>query len=106
MVLEVDLDSFVAAHDANATVLDVREGVEYVAGHVPGAVLIPLATLPSRLAEVEKPGPVYVICATGNRSITGAAILRSAGFDAYSVAGGTRDWVLSGREVVTGPAPR
>jgi rhodanese-related sulfurtransferase len=104
-VLEVDQDAFVAAHAADATVVDVREGYEYVRGHVPGAVLIPLALLPSRLGEVEKQGPVYVICASGNRSVTGAAILRQAGFDAYSVAGGTRDWVRSGRAVVTGPAP-
>ena len=40
--LEVDLAEFEAAHAAGAVVLDVRNPDEYLAGHVPGAVLIPL----------------------------------------------------------------
>jgi rhodanese-related sulfurtransferase len=102
-VHEIDQEAFAAAHAVGATVIDVREGYEYVGGHVPGARFIPLGHLPSQLGQIDRHGPVYVICATGNRSLAGAALLRHAGFDAFSVAGGTRDWALSGRALVTGP---
>ena len=46
MVPEVDVHTFAAAHSDGALVIDVREPDEYVAGHVPGAKLIPLARLP------------------------------------------------------------
>ena len=39
---EVDLEAFAAAHADGATVIDVREPGEYVGGHVPGAVLMPM----------------------------------------------------------------
>jgi rhodanese-related sulfurtransferase len=66
----------------------VREPLEYVAGHVPGARLVPLAQVPARLRDRPPGAPVYVICATGNRSKTAAGWLRNAGVDAGSVAGG------------------
>ena len=87
------------------TVVDVREPGEYVAGHVPGATLIPMGQLASRLAELDKSRPVYVVCASGNRSAAMTDLLRAAGYDAYSVAGGTSAWARSGRPVETG-APR
>lgn len=44
--------------------------------------------------------------ADGNRSVAVTGFLRNVGFDAYSVAGGTRGWARSGRPVVGGSAPR
>jgi rhodanese-related sulfurtransferase len=46
---------------------------------------------------------VYVICASGNRSLTAADRMSRAGIDAYSVAGGTNGWARTGRPLVTGP---
>lgn len=103
MVREIDVNGFAAALATGATVIDVRDGDEYVAGHVPGAELIPLGTLPARVHEVPRTGPVYVICAAGGRSATAAEFLTSAGFDAISVAGGTGAWTGSGHPVVRGP---
>jgi rhodanese-related sulfurtransferase len=99
---EVDIDTFARAHDDGAEVIDVREPQEYLAGHVPGAKLIPMAQLPSRLEEIERREPVYVVCASGNRSAAMTDLLRNAGFDAYSVVGGTSAWADSGRTVVEG----
>ena len=65
---EVTQESFAAAQAGSAVVVDVREPGEYVAGHVPGAVLMPMGQLPTRLSEIPKGLPVYVICASGNRS--------------------------------------
>lgn len=103
MVPEIDLREFAAAHAGGAFVLDVREADEYVAGHVPGAKQLPLAHLHRRLGELPKAEPVYVVCASGNRSKTAASWLRVAGYDAISVAGGTGGWISQGRPVVRGP---
>ena len=100
---ETTLESFVAAHRDGAFVVDVREPMEYVSGHVPGAVLIPMGHLPSRLAELPKDRPVYVICASGNRSLAMTDYLRRSGVNATSVAGGTGAWARSGHDLVTGP---
>lgn len=102
---EVDVERLERARSEGATVVDVREPGEYVAGHVPGSALMPMGQLASRLGELDKARPVYVVCASGNRSAAMTDLLRAAGYDAYSVAGGTSAWARSGRPVETG-APR
>jgi rhodanese-related sulfurtransferase len=97
---EVDVDQLAAAGEA--VVVDVREPGEYVQGHVPGAVLMPMGQLSGRMAELDRGAPVYLICASGNRSQAMTDVLRAAGFDARSVAGGTRAWIESGRPVEEG----
>ena len=103
---EIDLDSFATAHAAGGIVVDVREREEYVAGHVPGARLMPLSRLGALAAEVPGGQPVYVICASGNRSKAGAGLLAQRGIEAYSVAGGTGGWARTGRPIVTGTNER
>jgi glyoxylase-like metal-dependent hydrolase (beta-lactamase superfamily II)/rhodanese-related sulfurtransferase len=81
-------------------VVDVREPWEYRQGHVPGAVLIPLGQLSSRLNELDPVHPVAVICASGNRSQSAAALLGQKGFKTvYNILGGTGAWMYSGLEV-------
>ena len=101
---EVDITTFAAAHADGALVIDVREPHEYVAGHVPGARLVPMGQLPSRLAELPRERAVYVICASGNRSLSMSSFLIHNGIDAWSVAGGTSAWTRGGRPVVRGHA--
>ncbi len=103
---EIDADQLADAVKLGATIVDVREPGEYLAGHVPGAMLVPMGQLPSRLHELDRNGPVHVVCASGNRSAAMTDFLRAAGFDAYSVAGGTSGWTASGRPLVAGHAPR
>ena len=100
---EVDIEDFADALAEGAAVLDVREPHEYVQGHVPGAKLIPLGELGQRVHELPEGRPLYVICATGGRSLAAAtALLNQVGVDAINVAGGTKGWINSGRDVVTG----
>ena len=99
---EVDLDTFAREHAAGATVIDVREAPEYLSGHVPGAKFMPMSQLAARVREIDKSDKVYVICASGNRSGAMTHFLRNAGYEAYSVAGGTGGWVRAGRPVVHG----
>ena len=96
---EIDSVQLSAAIDSGAKVVDVREPREYAAGHVPGAVNIPMGHLPGRLDEIDRSAPVYVICATGNRSSVMTRVLNGAGFEAFNVAGGTSAWIQSGRPI-------
>lgn len=100
--LEVDLDTFAGAQAAGAIVLDVRNPDEYESGHVPGARLLPLGELAARQDEVPDADPIYVICASGGRSLTAASALVQAGYRAVSVAGGTKGWIEQGRPYTIG----
>ena len=104
--LEVDLAVFAEAHLAGAAVLDVRNPDEYEAGHVSGAKLIPLPELNARVDEIPDGDPIYVICASGGRSLVATKAMVEAGYSAVSVAGGTKGWIEQGRPVVTGMAER
>jgi rhodanese-related sulfurtransferase len=103
--LEVDLDTFAAAHATGAVVLDVRNPDEYESGHVSGAVLIPLGELGARQDDIPGGDPVYVICATGGRSLQATKAMVEAGYPAVSVSGGTKGWIERGHPVVTGTSP-
>ncbi len=65
-------------------VLDVRRDEEWRAGHLDGAVHIPLHELPHRLPEVP-PGEVWAHCAAGYRAAVAASLLDAAGRDVVAV---------------------
>ena len=98
---EITLEEFAAAQQDGTTV-DVRERGEYAQGHVPGAVLVPMGQLASRLGELDRSSRIHVVCASGNRSKAMTDLLVAQGFDAVSVAGGTQAWIASGRAVGVG----
>jgi len=75
--------------------LDVRQPVEYRAGHIAGARLIPLGELGRRLNEIPKDREVVCICATGHRSVPAARKLIAAGYAASSLKDGMIAWQLA-----------
>ena len=82
------------------TVVDVREPWEYKTGHVTGSKLIPLGQLAQRLNELDPEQPVAVICQSGSRSQSAAALLAQKGFKKiYNVVGGMSAWQMSGLEI-------
>ena len=99
---EISLEAYAAQREAGVTI-DVRERDEYMQGHVPGAILVPMGQLASRLHELDRTARIHVICASGNRSRAITDLLVAAGVDAVSVAGGTAAWIESGRAVEVGP---
>lgn len=91
------------------TILDVREPDEWAAGHIDGAVHIPLMDLPARVGELTELEPVQtlVVCKVGGRSAQATAYLAQQGLEAVNLAGGMLDWHAAGRPMVseTGGAP-
>ncbi len=61
-------------------VLDVRGTSEYAAGHVPGALHVPLGYLSERAAEIPRDLPIALYCGGGTRSRIAVSVLRRAGF--------------------------
>lgn len=91
-------------YDSGAFLLDVRQPEEWNEYHIPGATLIPLGELASRVDELPTDKEIVVVCRSGNRSQQGRDILLSAGFEqATSMAGGLIDWRANGYPTVSGP---
>jgi sulfur dioxygenase len=85
--------------------LDVREPDEFVGplGHVEGAVLIPLGTLPERIGELSKDRPVVAICRSGARSAQAINFLKQAGFTRLAnLPGGMIRWRQEGLQTEGG----
>ncbi len=63
---------------AKPLLVDVREDAEFAAGHLPGALHIPLGQLPQRLAEIGKESLPVFICRSGGRSMAACQIAMRA----------------------------
>jgi rhodanese-related sulfurtransferase len=78
---------------AGARLVDVRTPGEFAAGHLPGAINIPLQQLDDRLAELEpKDSPVVLYCRSGHRSGSAARTLKSSGFGMVYNLGSMSRW--------------
>jgi rhodanese-related sulfurtransferase len=96
-IAEIEVSAVGAVLDAGAVLLDVREPEEWEAGHAPGARHVPLGVLPDRMGELERAGPIVVICRSGHRSALATEWLSTAGFDAANLVGGMQAWAHAGR---------
>ena len=104
-ISEASVDELESALQAGARLVDVRERAEYEAGHVPGAVLVPLSTVPAALGQFAADAPTYVICKTGARSYRACEYLADQGLEGINIEGGIMAWIISGRGTVTGDKP-
>ncbi|WP_438354170.1 rhodanese-like domain-containing protein [Microbacterium sp. CJ88] len=75
--------------------IDVREVDEFAAGHVPGAVNLPMSSIGDHLDELPD-GAFDVICQVGGRSARVVQALEARGHDATNVEGGTGGWIEAG----------
>ena len=83
-------------------IIDVRTPQEIAAGSIPGAVAMPLASVPLRLAELKPDETLVFICRSGQRSGQACQFLQQQGFDeVYNLRGGMIAWAGSGGEVGT-----
>jgi rhodanese-related sulfurtransferase/glyoxylase-like metal-dependent hydrolase (beta-lactamase superfamily II) len=87
--------------DEGGVLLDVRETVEWAAGHAPGASALPMRLVHEHRSDLPRDRRILVICRTGGRSAAVTDALNGWGFDAANVAGGMRAWAAAGLGVVT-----
>ena len=97
--IEVDCASVKQRLDAQDDFffVDCREASEYQTSHIPGATLLPMSELTTRVGELEphKQREIIVHCHHGGRSLRVANWLRQNGFEqARSLAGGIDLWSL------------
>lgn len=67
----------------NRPLIDVREGWEFAAGHIPGAINIPLGSLDQ--ADIAEGSALY--CRSGHRSEEGRRILQDRGIETENIGG-------------------
>ena len=72
--------------------IDVREDYEWDAGRIAGARHVELGRVAAEAASIDRDRPVVFYCRVGSRSGMAADAFRSAGYDAYSMAGGLVAW--------------
>ncbi|GAB4360142.1 MAG: metalloregulator ArsR/SmtB family transcription factor [Kiloniellaceae bacterium] len=92
--------------DGRVTVLDVRPADEFAAGHLPGAVSLPLAELEDRMAELD-PGQEIVAYCRGPYCVLAfeaVARLRAGGFRARRLEDGFPEWKAAGLPLEPGAA--
>lgn len=96
---EISPAEFVARRDAgeDLVLLDVREPWELAIASVPGALHVPMAEVPGRLAEIDRGREVVVLCRSGGRSSQVARFLEAQGYASVAnLTGGILAW---GRDV-------
>ena len=103
----VDRESLLKrAQTGEVTVLDVRPVEEYRAGHIPGAVSIPLHELERHLSELPRDQEIVAYCRGPYcvLAIRAVEVLRSKGFRAVRLEDGPLDWRASGFPIAVGDA--
>ena len=90
--------------DGEVTVLDVRPSEEYRAGHIPGALSVPVSELKARLRELPKAREVVAYCRGPYcvMALEAVQLLRAKGFEAHRMEQGVVDWRARGWRVETG----
>jgi hydroxyacylglutathione hydrolase len=79
------------------TVVDVRGASEWSAGHLPGAIHIPLGHLTDRAGDLPSGRAIVVQCQAGGRSAIAASVLERLGFaDLINLSGGITAWAAAG----------
>jgi NADPH-dependent 2,4-dienoyl-CoA reductase/sulfur reductase-like enzyme/rhodanese-related sulfurtransferase len=92
---QVDVEAVLTASgDRRPLVVDVRTAQEFSAGHIPGALNIPLDELRSRLDEFPRDREIAAYCQVGQRGYLATRILRQAGCSAVNIGGGYKTYRL------------
>ena len=78
-------------------IVDVREPYEWEAGHIDGAIHIPLADVMAGREQgtLSTDRPVVLVCRSGNRSELATLMLQARGFEAHNLEGGMERWAAS-----------
>src|SRR5262249_10517626 len=100
---QVDLPQLLERRENGDVVLDVRAATEFRAGHIPGAIHIPLGRVLEAADKLARRSAIVVHCQGGGRSPIALSVLRRMGFEQLAnYAGGFADYQRRGQPVETG----
>jgi hydroxyacylglutathione hydrolase len=100
---QIDVPQLLERSENGHIVLDVRAATEFRAGHIPGAVHVPLGRIPEATGKLAKDSAIVVHCQGGGRSPVALSVLRRLGFDhVANFDGGFADYQRRGHSVEMG----
>ena len=93
--------------DGEVTLLDVRPNEEYQAGHIPGAISMPLSELKKHIAELPKDGVIAAYCRGPYcvLAMEAVGLLSTKGFHSVRLEDGVQDWRSRGYALAVGAEP-
>jgi rhodanese-related sulfurtransferase len=102
----IDVQELSAAGDLAFRCIDVRSATEFAAGHIPGAINIPMDEIESRLGDLRPGQPTLLVCQAGKRASMTHALLAGRVDDLYVLSGGTDAWIAAGLPLVASTRTR
>lgn len=92
-----DLASKIQDDPSAYEIIDVREPMEWQAGTIPGAKLIPMRTIPAHMDKLNAEKPIVLMCRSGARSAHAVAYMNNQGFkNVHNLRGGLISWAGNG----------
>ena len=91
------------ANREGAVLVDIRDTKEYSAGHIAGALSMPVSSIDARIGEMEpyKDKPVVLVCKMGQHAGAAGRKLKALGFEnVRRLSGGMAEWTASSLPVV------
>jgi len=85
---------------ADSQLIDVRSPYEFAAGHIPGAINIPMEQIESRMDDLSRATTIVLICQMGKRARMTAGLLEPCQLQLSVLEGGTNAWIQAGFPVV------
>ena len=86
--------------EENAQLIDVRQPLEYISGHILNAINIPLRDLVKKQDQIAKDRPVILYCSVGYRTAIGLEALRLLGYDnVMGYPGSVEGWKAAGKSL-------
>ena len=92
MIHEIGICEYLKCHSENDVTVDLRDKTLYKFGTLPGAINIPVENI-RELYRLPKDKDIYVFCQAGEISGEMAQLLSDAGYNAFNLTGGYREYL-------------
>jgi rhodanese-related sulfurtransferase len=102
----IDVEELSTSRDLGFRCIDVRSPTEFAAGHIPGAINVPMDEIESRLGDLRPGCSTVLVCQAGKRASITRGLLSGRVDDLYVLRGGTDAWVAAGLPLVASTRTR